>query len=229
MMALDISGQRFGRLVVVERDGSKNGKAVWRCVCDCGETTFVITSELRCGDTKSCGCQRRDVCSALGKRTSCANSKRGGKKGGASRTRHGHAKRSGGSLTYGIWEGMIASCTNPNYRRYRDYGGRGITVCDRWRVFDHFLADMGEKPDGYSLDRKNNELGYSKDNCKWSTNIEQQRNRRDNRRLSHEGSTLTVSEWAERTGLKAATIHSRLGRGWDPSRALSKRVDHANG
>jgi hypothetical protein len=123
---------------------------------------------------------------------------------------------------YDSWSHMIQRCTNPKSQDWPNYGGRGITICDRWFVFSNFAADMGERPYGTTLDRKDNEKGYSPDNCKWSTRVEQERNKRSNRRLIVEGVSRTVAEWAELLGIRANTITLRLRRGWPVERALKQ-------
>lgn len=143
--------KRFGLLVVLEDAGkSKHRKTILKCQCDCGNTTIVQKTDLCAGKTRSCGCMQ------------------GGITHGMSHTPE-----------YKAWRDLIQRCTNPNNKRYKDYGGRGITVCDRWRnSFEAFHKDMGPKPDPkYSIDRINNDLGYCPDNCEWSDDTKQIRNR----------------------------------------------------
>jgi hypothetical protein len=123
--------------------------------------------------------------------------------------------------TYAVWRSMLSRCTNPNAKDYPRYGGRGITVCDRWRVFENFLADMGPRPDGLTLERENGARGYEPGNCKWATPTAQARNRSSNVLVTHGGHTATVAEWAERTGLERKTLEYRLRAGWPAERALS--------
>jgi hypothetical protein len=149
---IDITGHRFGRLVAISHISFQG----WLCRCDCGNETIVQGPNLRNGNSKSCGCLRVELAISRA-------------------TKHGHAKK---TATYSSWQAMIKRCTNPNTWSWKHYGGRGITVCDRWRYsFENFLADMGEKPEGLTLDRINNELGYSPENCRWATPAEQFRNR----------------------------------------------------
>jgi hypothetical protein len=115
---------------------------------------------------------------------------------------------------------MIARCTNPNHRSYREYGGAGITVCEQWRTFANFLSDMGEKPDGRSLDRIDNDGNYSPDNCRWATVHEQARNKSNNTFLTHNGMTMTIAGWAETLGIPQSTISWRLNRGHPIARVL---------
>ena len=130
---------------------------------------------------------------------------------------HGHSKRSGRSPEYIVWKAMFNRCRNPKYPEFHRYGGRGITVCDRWYNFEDFLADMGKRPSkSYSLERKNNDLGYFPDNCCWATIAEQTRNRggqRTNRLVTFQGKTMCVADASAFTGLPINTIHNRLNRG----------------
>lgn len=117
---------------------------------------------------------------------------------------------------------MVSRCTNPAATGFKNYGGRGITVCDRWKCFESFFEDMGHPPDGQTLDRKDNDLGYSKENCCWATRHEQANNNRGNRLVTAFGETLNVRQWADRLGIKYVTLHARLTRkGWSPEKALT--------
>jgi hypothetical protein len=136
-------------------------------------------------------------------------------------SRHGHSPRKGKTPTYTTWSKVIARCTNPCDRRYADYGGRGITVCEEWKTFMGFLADMGDRPKGMTLDRRDNSKGYEPSNCRWATPKEQQRNTRSNRLISFNGATKCVTEWAETLGIGKGTLNSRLQRGWTEAEALS--------
>lgn len=163
---IDVTGQRFGRLVVAARAASdKDGRAMWLCNCDCGRTSAARGKDLRSGNTMSCGCYEREVRDAM---ALVAN------------LRHGH---SGGrdvapSPTYQSWRAMKKRCLNLNHTSWPDYGGRGITICDRWLDFEGFLADMGERPAGTSIDRIDNDGNYEPSNCRWATGSEQRLNQR---------------------------------------------------
>lgn len=136
---------------------------------------------------------------------------------------HGHNRRGATTKTYRAWVGMHKRCSNPAYQHYAEYGGRGISVCERWGDFRNFLADMGEAPLGRSLDRKDNNKGYSLRNCRWATRVEQAQNKRNNRLLEFEGETLCLCEWARRTMQSAPTLCKRLKRGWSVEEALTGR------
>lgn len=135
--------------------------------------------------------------------------------------KHGHSPDSGASPTYHTWAGMLARCTNPRHQHYRYYGGRGIAVCDRWHQFQNFLADMGEKPHGRSLDRINRDDDYAAYNCRWATAKEQARNKSTNRLMTMDGVTRTQAEWCELLGIHQATVNDRLHKGWGDAKALT--------
>ena len=137
---------------------------------------------------------------------------------------HGHA---GAKLspTYVVWASMLTRCTNPRSTSYPEYGGRGITVCERWRLFGNFLADMGERPTGRTLDRYPNRKGnYEPGNCRWATPRKQANNARHNIRVALYGETRTVAEWCASLGLRLFTIYSRISRGWAPESALTAPI-----
>ncbi len=157
-MLLDLTGQRFGRLVAVQV--ASHAPVKWLCRCDCGETTTARSSHLREGATRSCGC-------------------------GEGLTKHGHGARgSRRSSEYTAWANMLARCERPNHPSYPDYGARGITVCERWHVFENFLADMGPKPGGLTLDRIENDGNYEPGNCRWATYSQQNTNQRPRKRVA---------------------------------------------
>ena len=161
--AINLSNKTFGRLLVIKRVGSdKYGCALWLCLCDCGNIVIIRGASLTAKNkpTQSCGCLHSE------------NAKK-------AKTKHGHCTRVTRSTEWIAWKNMKTRCHNINAQYYKDYGGRGITVCDRWNSFENFLADMGPKPSpDYSIDRINNDGDYCPENCKWSTAKEQRTNQR---------------------------------------------------
>lgn len=140
---------------------------------------------------------------------------------GAPTVKHGDARNGHHAPEYSIWSAMLDRCRNPNNPFYADYGGRGIRVCDEWRSYEAFLRDLGRRPSaGYSLDRADNNLGYAPGNVRWAPRAAQQRNKRDNARLTVGGVTRLRIEWSELTGVPHGTIRSRLRSGWSPERAV---------
>jgi hypothetical protein len=155
---IDLTGQRFGRLVVARRAPSAASHARWLCSCDCGAESVVESRQLRSGHTRSCGCLQRDTASEL------------------SRT-HGHTVAR--SAEYSTWLALRDRCSNPRNRSFRNYGGRGISVCARWDSFENFLSDMGQKPSRlHSIDRVDVNGNYEPTNCRWATAAEQNQNTR---------------------------------------------------
>ena len=169
----DLINQRFGRLNVIEPAYSRKGQRYWKCLCDCGGTAIVLTCNLTSGNSQSCGCQKWRGC----------------------RKTHGKTRTS----IYGIWCAMRSRCFNPNSPAYRNYGGRGIKVCERWLVFENFYADVGVPPNGLTLDRIDNDSDYGPHNFRWATGSQQSLNRRpykhfrNTRRYANE-STLASSD-----------------------------------
>ncbi len=153
---IDLTGQTFGRLTVLALDGRLYGFAAWQCRCDCGAVIRAASNNLKRGNTKSCGCLKKDFCKE-------------------------HFTTHGLSVLpeYDAWLTMIARCYSPKSQKYKDYGARGIEVCSRWLVsFENFHEDMGLRPDGLSLDRRDNDGHYCKSNCRWATAVEQANNKR---------------------------------------------------
>jgi hypothetical protein len=207
-----LEGYRFERLLVQRQDGrTRDGRVKWLCACSCGNFTSVSSNVLLRGHTRSCGCLHSEIAArVVGKRS----------------ITHGDARGGRVSREYQSWRGLLNRCENSTDPAYKNYGGRGITVCRRWHKFENFLADMGRCPgQGYSLDRQDNNKGYTKSNCRWATGIEQGRNRRTNVLIVWKGETLARSEWAVRTGISSETIAYRLKSGWLLDDALTKQPD----
>lgn len=135
--------------------------------------------------------------------------------------RHGHTRGYKRTPAYETWQAMMSRCTRPSNVAYARYGGAGITVCERWRIFDNFLADMGERPAGKNIDRIDGAKGYEPGNCRWATSQEQARNRRSNKLLTFQGRTKAIAEWADEVGLNRDAITKRLRLGWTVERALT--------
>lgn len=190
--SLNLVGEKFGYLTVLEFSGALAGNRsnkIWVCRCDCGEIKNVRGDKLKSGETVSCGCMKVAI-----QRSKV--------------TTHGmkHTK------TYTSWRSMKDRCLNPKNEYFKDYGGRGIRVCERWMAsFENFLADMGAAPPGKSLDRHPDMNGnYEPGNCRWATPKEQNRNRRSNVMITYNGKTQCISAWAEELGINRGTLQSRL-------------------
>ncbi len=200
-----ITGKKFGRLRVLSFSGlNKHRSSMWNCVCDCGATGVYKGRNLTIGKTKSCGCWKKE-------------------QWGLTNRKHGHTSRQVGATTeYSAWKAMRQRCENPNNHCWKDYGGRGITVCERWRKFSNFIEDMGRKPSkNLSLERKENNVGYSKSNCIWASRGVQNRNKRNNRILTFNGKSQTMKDWANEYGLLFNTLYFRVLRGWPMEKALT--------
>jgi hypothetical protein len=125
---------------------------------------------------------------------------------------------------YTVWKLMRQRCMNINEPRFKDYGGRGISICERWNSFENFYADIGRRPSGASIERIHNQLGYSPGNCRWANSMEQANNKRNNHLLTANGETMTMAQWARRIGIDYATLKQRIRRGWSSERWLKCRV-----
>lgn len=227
----NLIGQKFTRLTVIAYDGMKRrdpGKpgnaSFWLCRCDCGAEKSIPGFNLKKGNTRSCGCLLREASVRNGKKAATHNST--------------------ASPEYNARHSLLGRCLNPNDPTYHKYGGRGITVCQRWQEsFENFLEDMGRRPsDKHSIDRINNDGGYHcgkcndchargvlETNCRWATRKTQCRNRSTSLRITYNGETRTLVEWAEILGIPRSTLSDRLGRRtrhepWDIERAFTSPV-----
>lgn len=204
MKFIDLTNQTFGKLTVISRlPNTALGRSVWLCACSCGKQKTIVGQSLRTGATKSCGCEK-----------AISAKKRF--------TKHG--------LTYSrvnrIWRAMLSRCRNPNVACYARYGGAGVSVCERWLSFDNFFADMGHPPsESHSIDRIDNSLGYSLENCRWATPQEQADNSSKPKLLTFNGETHNISNWAKRLGIDPSTLIERL-QTWPIEEALSCGKSH---
>lgn len=210
---LNLVGVIFGLLTVQAIAGRDphSRSLYWECLCICGNITYVRTGSLRSGMTRSCGCQE-----------------------GAPTHRLSHTRG------YHVWWDMNRRCFNSEDIGYKHYGARGITVCLRWRSVENFIKDVGQPPDGLTLDRKDNNGNYSCGKCSecmennwplnvhWTTYTAQNRNKRGNRHITAYGKTMLLVEWVLETGIPKSTILNRLNRGWTEEEAITKPINTAH-
>lgn len=208
MKFIDMTGEKYGKLLVVEYAGkTKRGLSLWKCKCDCGREAVVQSANLRNGHTKSCGCFRAEWC-----KENC--------------TKHGleHTR------LYGIWADMIYRCHNPENPNHERYGARGISVCEEWRNDVRAFYDWAIR-NGYSddltIDRIDNNGNYCPENCRWATKAEQASNRRSNILITRNGETKTMKQWAISEGIPYQVVWQRIKKlGWDSERALTEKVEN---
>lgn len=200
----NLTGQIFGKLTVIKFVDCKI-YARWLCECSCDAKNqiIIIGASLTSGNTRSCGCLKNELTSIRRKKHGLSNSDE-----------------------YFIWAGMKSRCLNKNESNYHNYGGRGIKVCDRWvESFENFYEDMGPRPGPeYSIERKNNDGDYEKDNCRWATNKEQNNNKRTNRYIEYNGKIKTLSQWAEAFNIRLTTLAGRLEDGWTIKEAFETPI-----
>ncbi len=202
---IDLTGMRVGRLTVMalaDSNARTSRDSFWHCICDCGVETVVGSYNLRNGKSRSCKCLQRDTVVATF-------------------TRHGDAPMGAAAPEYQVWASMIQRCQATSDHGYKNYGGRGIKVCARWKDYANFLADMGRRPTtGHQIDRIDNDGNYEPDNCRWATRREQMNNFRRNRRIAVSGENMTIAQAARRFGVNVGTLRSRLNRGVPPEIAV---------
>lgn len=191
MIASGYIGTRFGTRVCIDQFNVKKRGTKLVLKCDCGRVSETYVSYANHG------------CIA------CVQVK------------HGYSPSGKRTPTYKTWRSMVERCGNPGHSGFDRYGGAGITICDKWKSFPGFLEDMGERPEGTSLDRINNDLGYSKENCRWASYKQQQRNKRTNVMVTINGETKCVGEWSELSGISFQALRYRIARGWSEDRLLS--------
>jgi hypothetical protein len=196
---IDITGKKYGRLTAIRllesRKVGTQSKRFWLFSCECGKEMELAAGAVTSGNTLSCGCLLKDTI-----------------------TKHGGT----GTKVYGVWHAMINRCRDRNDPAYKDYGGRGIIICERWMEFANFAADMGPRPEGGTLDRIDVNGNYEPGNCRWADAKKQANNRRNNMRLMFNGEDLTMSEWADRLGVSKSRIKNRIDAGWTIEATLTE-------
>lgn len=197
-------GNRYGKLLVLEYAGTNGHNALWKCKCDCGKECVKLGVSLRCGHTRSCGCYHKEQLSERNTKYKVCAPRR----------------------LYQTWRGMIDRCENPKAKYYCNYGGRGISVCTEWHEFETFAK--WALNNGYTkeltIDRMDNDGSYCPENCKWSTKIEQENNKRSNRKVTINGETKNLCQWCELYGIKEVSVYSRMRYGWDIEKAIKTPV-----
>ena len=189
----ELAGIRNGNMRVMGFSHTYNKSSYWNCKCDCGNEVVLRSDEVKAKKHQSCGCKYVHPNKTHGKKK---------------------------TKLYRVWSSMKERCLNPDHHAYENYGGRGITVCRRWHKFENFYADMGEPESGMTLDRMNNNKGYSPRNCRWADWKTQNRNTTRNRMIKYKGKTRSISEWAEIYGIEAYLLRQRLSRNWTMGKAL---------
>jgi hypothetical protein len=196
-----VSGQIFGRWKTINEV-----KRMTQCICECGATKIIASKTLWSGASKSCGCFNKEVIINRNKKEI----------NGIFSTNHD---------LYSIWKGIKKRCTNKNCKAYKNYGGRGISICDRWsKSFANFVKDMGDRPAGYSIERINNEKGYYPENCKWAGRLEQAANQRSCRYIACNGQIKTCSEWSRNLNGNKSLVYNRIRLGWEHKKAVTTPV-----
>lgn len=207
MRALELTGMRFGKLLVIARvENSGDNRSMWLCQCDCGNEHKARGKLLKDGHTKSCGCMKYSGLERY-------------------KTTHGHSPRSGQSRTYKSWAKMRERCNNPNSKGYEYYGDRGITVDPKWDKFENFLHDMGECPDNLELDRIDNNEGYEPGNCRWADEQTQSENRLNVRWVQANGKTVTLKGASRQLGLNYPTLLRLVAQGLSAQQAVDRLVE----
>jgi hypothetical protein len=202
-----IMKEKYGLLTPIEYSYSKNKKSnqFWLFKCDCGNKKISRLYDVKNGKINSCGCLHKKQLAERNK----------------SNSKHGYF----GTPTYESWASIIERCCNLNSFNYQSYGAKGITMCQKWREsFEEFLKDMGERPEGFSIDRIDVYGNYEPDNCRWASAKTQANNRTNNRKINFNNQNLNLSEWSDITGIKPSTISKRIDKyGWSIEEALTRK------
>lgn len=206
---IDLTGQRFGRLLVLKENGrNKSGHVMWLCRCECGALCSVDGYRLRIGESTSCGCYHREVVGNMFRKYDSVDKR-----------------------LYRIWKLMHSRCYNKNNPKYKNYGARGIEISPEWKedfkAFESWAFSNGYRDD-LTIDRKDVDGPYSPENCRWTTNAVQCNNKTDNVFLEYNGCRKTISEWARLTGIKASTLYARVSAGWTVEELLLTSPEYGN-
>ncbi len=208
---VDLTGQRFGRLIVIEKSRMRKGQLFWKCQCDCGKVCDVQGSSLRGGRTKSCGCLHDEMASSRIREINSFKPTRAVRK----------------TSLYRVWSNMRQRCNNPNHPEYYLYGGRGIFVCAEWNesylAFERWAISAGYRK-GLSIDRIDNNGRYCPANCRWADAKTQSNNQRKTILITYNGKTKPISYWADEFGLSRNVLKCRIRAGWPIARALTEPV-----
>jgi hypothetical protein len=202
----DLTGSRYGRLVVVKFDGNRGRRRYWECLCDCGKISYCEGGNLKAGQIGSCGCLERELTSARKKS-------------------HGESYSRGRSKEYRTWNDIKTRCYNPKSKSYSYYGAKGITVCDRWlNSYDDFLSDMGRAPSpNHSIERNDFEKNYEPQNCRWATRLEQMNNTSRTIRIKFNGQIKSLSVWCRELNISRKLVYQRIHvLKWSAQDALTK-------
>jgi len=201
----DVSGQQFGRLTAIGAIGrNKHRNILWLCICECGSESTTTVAHLLANHSTSCGCKQVEAIIATN-------------------LTHGLTDIDG----YSSWKNMRSRIYNKDNLKYPRYGGRGITICSEWDDFGVFIRDMGKRPSAqHSIERRENDGNYCPENCSWELPIVQANNTMNNRFISHDSITLTMSQWSRKIGMNYGTLKWRLQQGWSDQDAITTPVNH---
>lgn len=198
MIVFDLTGQRFSDLLVLEHAGkNKHGVSMWKCRCICGAEIVAQSMLLKNGNVKSCGCRRKRIQHPM--------------------LTHGMSK----TPVYRVYRTMMNRCYRPEVESYKRYGARGIKVVERWHAFENFMEDMGPRPEGGTIERRDNDGDYGPHNCIWASREVQNSNKSNNRLITAHGETKTLAQWTKLLGCTSGAILNRLAVGWSENDAVS--------